>query len=92
MGKTRQPARTAAPRTQFSSRTKSTESNSTEPFAPKRGSLRPDADSGSRRDKIATPATDEGVLDEWLEPDKDADLDQWLHDHGADGGPDDRIR
>lgn len=27
-------------------------------------------------------------LDEWLAPDEDgdADLDQWLHDHGKDGG------
>jgi hypothetical protein len=32
------------------------------------------------------------VLDEWLEPDKDADLDQWLHEHGADGSLDDRSR
>jgi hypothetical protein len=29
-------------------------------------------------------------LDEWLAPDEDddADLDQWLHDHGVDGGKD----
>jgi hypothetical protein len=41
---------------------------------------------------VATPATGDGVLDEWLEPDKDADLDQWLHEHGADGSLDDRSR
>jgi hypothetical protein len=29
-------------------------------------------------------------LDEWLAPDEDddADLDQWLHDHGVNGGAD----
>lgn len=92
MGKTRNAARTAAPRMQFGARTKSTENTPKESFAPKRGSLRPDAESGSGREKSAMPATDDGVLDEWLEPDKDADLDQWLHEHGADGGPDDRSR
>lgn len=92
MGKIRHAVRTAAPRTQFATRTKSSESNSTKPFGQKRGSLRPDAESGSGREKSAMPATDDGVLDEWLEPDKDADLDQWLHEHGADGGVDDRSR
>jgi len=32
----------------------------------------------------------EDALDEWLAPDEDddADLDQWLHEHGADGDRD----
>jgi len=92
MGKARNAARTAASRTQFGVRSKSTGNTSRESFAPKRGSLRPDAESGSGREKSAMRATDDDVLDEWLEPDKDADLDQWLHEHGADGGVDDRSR
>ena len=92
MGKARNAARSAAPRTQFGARSKSTENSSRESFAPKRGSLRPEAESGSGREKSAMLATDDEVLDEWLEPDKDADLDQWLHEHGADGGVDDRSR
>jgi hypothetical protein len=83
MGKNRHAVRTPALRTQFATRTKSPESNSTKSFASKRGSLRPEADGGSGREKLATPATDDGVLDEWLEPDQDADLDQWLHDRGT---------
>jgi hypothetical protein len=83
MGKNRHAVKTAAPRTRFATRTKSSESNSTGSFAPKRGSLRPEAEGGSGREKLATPTTDDGVLDEWLEPDLDADLDQWLHDHGT---------
>jgi len=82
MGKIkRATTRTAAfPRAPMPARAKSTSDQSGRATAQRRGA----PDSGSGREKLAMPAGDDSVLDEWLEPDEDADLDQWLHDHGAD--------
>lgn len=55
---------------------------------PRRGAQR--AAVGTPRERVMQAMEhprDDG-LDEWLAPDEgdDADLDQWLHDHGVDGG------
>jgi hypothetical protein len=84
MGKIKRAARSATPRAESASRARTTEDHSAESFAPKRSALRRGADGSSGQEKPPMLAADEGTLDEWLEPDEDQDLDQWLHEHGAD--------
>ncbi len=94
MGKIKRAASAAAPRARIASRAKSTEDQSNESFAPKRDAPRLGTENGAGQEKRSMLAADDGVLDEWLEPDEDEaeDLDQWLHEHGADGGSDDLSR
>ncbi len=96
MGKMKRAARAETPRAENASRTKSTEdkieSNSTGFLASKRGASRRNPENSAGQERRPMHAADDGVLDEWLEPDEDADVDQWLHEHGADSGADDLSR
>jgi hypothetical protein len=85
MGKIKPAARTGFARAAATSRPKSNDDHFTRSSAARRGTPRATPDGRPNGDKLAMPPADEGVLDEWLEPDEDADLDQWLHDHGAEG-------
>lgn len=89
MGKIKRAARAATPRADNRSRTRSTDDHSAESFAPKRSAARRGAESGSGQEKSSMTAPEDGILDEWLEPGEDEDLDQWLHEHGADSGVED---
>jgi hypothetical protein len=90
MGKVKRAAK-AAPRAQSTSRNRSAaDDHSAESFSTKRSATRRTPDNGSGQEKRSMLAADDGILDEWLEPDEDEDLDQWLHEHGADGDGDDR--
>jgi len=89
MGKIKRAARMAPPRADIASRAKSNEEHSSDSFLQKRGASRRGTDTGSAPQKRSMAAGDEGILDEWLEPDEDADVDQWLNEHGAGGGVDD---
>lgn len=84
MGKFKRAAKAATPRAATTSRTKSIEDQSNDSLAPRRGASRRGTESGPGPEKRSMLAADDGVLDEWLEPDADEDLDQWLHEHGAD--------
>jgi hypothetical protein len=88
MGKIKRAARTTFPRAGAVPRTKSNEDHSGKSSSPGRGALRAAPESGSGRDKLAMPAADDSALDEWLEPDEDTDVDQWLHEHGVVDDPD----
>lgn len=92
MGKIKRAASAAAPRARIASRAKSNEDQSNESFAPRRGAPRTGTENGAVQEKRSMLAADDGVLDEWLEPEEAEDLDQWLHEHGADGGSDDLSR
>lgn len=91
MGKIKRATRMASPRAAAVSRQKSNDDHSPRFSTARRDAIRAARDGDVRGDKLAMPHVDEGVLDEWLEPDEDADLDQWLHDH-AEGGIDDPNR
>ncbi len=86
MGKIKRSGKVATPREEGTARSKATEDHSTHSFMPKRLTSRRVSDSRPREEKLTMPGGDEGILDEWLEPDEDTDLDQWLHDHGGDSG------
>ena len=86
MGKIKRSGKVATPRAESTARSKATEDHSTHSFMPKRLTSRRVSDSRPREEKLTMPGGDEGILDEWLEPDEDTDLDQWLHDHGGDSG------
>lgn len=92
MGKIKRSAKAATPRTEIPARSKATEDRATDSFTPRRTTSRRTTSNGPGQDRLAMPATDDGILDEWLEPDGDEDLDQWLHDHGGDSGLGDQDR
>jgi len=89
MGKIKRAARVAPSRAEGTSRAGPKEGHSTDSFLQKRGASRRGTDTGSGPENRSMLAADDGILDEWLEPDEDADVDQWLHEHGAGGGVDD---
>jgi len=89
MGKIKRAARVAPPRAAIASRAKSNEEHSNDSFLQKRGASRRATNTSAAPEKRSLAAGDEGILDEWLEPDEDADVDQWLHDHGAGADLDD---
>ena len=91
MGKIKRSAR-AATRADTAAHTKPSEDYAADSLASKRPATRRLPGAGAGDEKLAMPATDDGILDEWLEPDEDADLDQWLHEHGGDAGRADRER
>ena len=89
MGKVKRAAK-APPRAESTSRNRSAEDHSAESFSTKRNATRRPPESDPGQVKRSMLAADDGILDEWLEPDEDEDLDQWLHEHGADADGDDR--
>lgn len=92
MAKIRRAATAASQRAGIASRTKSTEVRSTNFHATKRTALRRGAEKDSSPEQLPLRAAGDGVLDEWLEPDEATDVDQWLHEHGADVDSDDSKR
>ncbi|NJN39829.1 MAG: hypothetical protein HC807_01765 [Gammaproteobacteria bacterium] len=84
MAKSRHAATAASQRAGIASRTKSTEVRSTNFHTSKRAAARRDPVNKPDPEQLPLRAAGDGVLDEWLEPDEATDVDQWLHEHGAD--------
>lgn len=92
MGKIKRAARGTTPRAEAERRTRATEDPPTESFAPRGSAARRSTQIGAGPDQRQMLSADDSTLDEWLEPDEDQDLDQWLHEHGADAGVEDPDR
>ena len=90
MAKSRRVGRSAPTRGGATARQRAAEDLLPGEDAPRRGAPRVAAAAPRDRTGPAKGDPPDDGLDAWLAPDEDddADLDQWLHDHGVDGGAD----